>query len=90
MGIIDEFLDKVGLKVSEFFSSILDPWTSWFNPDFLQLVGYTAMAVGGAFVLGWAFAPLRPFAGAVMMSVAAMWYGFHKGQNTMQKKKKRK
>ena len=73
MGLIDEFLEKTwnfGAEKVDFL----------FNADFWGLVGWTAMIAVACVGIAYFFPVLRSFCGAVLMSVAAMWFGYHKGQ----------
>lgn len=75
-------LNEVTVFLNEYYSLLL----SYFNTEFWSLVVYTGVITAAAFALGFFFPVLRAFGGAVVLSLAAMWYGYHKGQQSMEKK----
>lgn len=83
MGIVDELYQ--GLQT--FFDKNLDHVTSFFNTEFWGLVGYTGIAAFGCAALAYFFPVLRGVAGAVFFSLAALWYGYDRGQRSLEKPK---
>jgi len=69
-------------KINGLWNSVSDQLHYWFNPIFWEQVEYTAIAIIGAGALSYFFPQLRAFCGAVFLSTVALWYGYHKGQQS--------
>lgn len=71
----DSIFDGLVQKVTDLFGN-------FFNTEFWGLVGYTGIATVAAFALGYFFPQLRALCGTVLVGIAGVWYGFHKGQKS--------
>jgi len=61
-------------QVVEFFYAHFVPSPFWY------WIGWGLLATFVSGVIGWAFAPLRPFAGAVILAVVAGLTGYRRGE----------
>lgn len=86
MGLIDELIQ--GLQT--FVDHNIDKVTGIFNPEFWGLIGYTALGAVLCVALPYFFPALRSFAGALFFAIPVVWYGFDRGQRSMEKPKKGK
>jgi hypothetical protein len=57
-GLIDDFLDSVQLRISEFFTGWFASWFGWLFDPLIPWYAYGAMAFAAALVIGWFF-PFR-------------------------------
>jgi hypothetical protein len=73
---------------NQIWQSLLDTVTLQFVSPFWWWVFVGACATGIAGVIGWAFPPLRGFAGAVILAVIAGLTGYRRAEYDVERKAK--
>lgn len=74
------FSDIFNQVIVENFNKLSVWFGATFNTEFWSLVGYTGLGVFTAILLAYFFPALRSFAGAAVIGMGGLWYGYHRGQ----------